>query len=366
MKSMKILFISFKVLCIFATVIMVGFWLYKFKQDHDVTLIEYKELEDLDEFIYPETTLCFYNAFIPNENFNVTLTKLLFQSRKSLLKYIAYFKGNVKDVKAYNDIKYDQISVNLDDYLQKIKFVWKAGKVPPGYPCKDINHCPYYNVINNYNGFSNDNDLLKCFGISLNNPYAKDVTNMRIIFNSTLKNAIKRSSFVKVFFNYPNQFTRPRGGPVSAWQKNANNNIELVQITSVDLLKRRNKRGEKCTDQWDRFDDLVLESHMEHAGCRAPYISKFTNFPICKTRNGIRKSKYYGSSLQKVYLENPCQEMPNIEFQHSSIKAINIDEYRLIVSYPVKGKVITQLKEVDAHSLIGNIGGYIGLFLGKF
>ena len=58
--------------------------------------------------------------------------------------------------------------------------------------------------------------------------------------------------------------------------------------------------------------------------------------------------------------------MPNIEFQHSSLKSINIDAYHILIFYPVKGKVITQLKEVDAHSLIGNIGGYIGLFLGKF
>ena len=36
-----------------------------------------------------------------------------------------------------------------------------------------------------------------------------------------------------------------------------------------------------------------------------------------------------------------------------------------MVTYPSKGKTITQLQEVDAHALIGNIGGYIGLFLGK-
>ena len=67
MKSMSI---SFKFLCIFATTIMVGFWLYKFREDHDLTLIEYKALQGLDESIYPETTLCFFNAFFPNEDFN--------------------------------------------------------------------------------------------------------------------------------------------------------------------------------------------------------------------------------------------------------------------------------------------------------
>ena len=35
------------------------------------------------------------------------------------------------------------------------------------------------------------------------------------------------------------------------------------------------------------------------------------------------------------------------------------------VSYPNLMKVISQEQDVDVHALIGNIGGYIGLFLGK-
>ena len=37
----------------------------------------------------------------------------------------------------------------------------------------------------------------------------------------------------------------------------------------------------------------------------------------------------------------------------------------LAVFYPREVRIITQSKEVDIHSLIGNVGGYLGLFLGK-
>ena len=40
-------------------------------------------------------------------------------------------------------------------------------------------------------------------------------------------------------------------------------------------------------------------------------------------------------------------------------------KYIIQVYFPAKGKTITQLQDVDVHTLIGNIGGYIGLFLGK-
>ena len=39
--------------------------------------------------------------------------------------------------------------------------------------------------------------------------------------------------------------------------------------------------------------------------------------------------------------------------------------WSLLIRYPEEVKIITQSKEVDVHSLIGNIGGYLGLFLGK-
>ena len=373
MKLIDAFFIFFKVLCILATAFMVGFWLVKFKKDHDVTLIEYKAIEEFDEYVHPETSICFYNSFYRDKRFNVTLRKRFSE------RYIKYLKGMHKDVDAYNEIEYDQVSVDLFKHVKYIGIVWNANKMPPDYPCKNLKDCQFYHLKNNYNGFTNEGTFIKCFGIELNRTYAKDISSILLVFNKNLKKALTTSWMVSVFLNYPNQFNRPRAGPISIWQKRERkhfnnvtnvhfNNNEMIQITSIELLKRRNKRNEKCIAQWDRFDDLVLERHVEKVGCRAPYMSKFTEFPMCNTQHGLTKSKYFGWSLQKKYLKEmpPCQEMPNVDFKHSSLKIYDFNVYRLHIGFPLKGKIITQLQEVDAHSLIGNIGGYIGLFLGKF
>ena len=42
------------------------------------------------------------------------------------------------------------------------------------------------------------------------------------------------------------------------------------------------------------------------------------------------------------------------------------DTLQLIITYPKTTRIVTQLRSVDLHALIGNIGGYIGLFLGKY
>ena len=39
--------------------------------------------------------------------------------------------------------------------------------------------------------------------------------------------------------------------------------------------------------------------------------------------------------------------------------------FKIRMEYPDEIKTISQVKEVDIHSLIGNIGGYLGLFLGN-
>ena len=41
------------------------------------------------------------------------------------------------------------------------------------------------------------------------------------------------------------------------------------------------------------------------------------------------------------------------------------EKWYFTLYYPKEVKIITQSKEVDFHALIGNIGGYLGLFLGK-
>ena len=60
----------------------------------------------------------------------------------------------------------------------------------------------------------------------------------------------------------------------------------------------------------------------------------------------------------------PCQVMPRIT--HDVAKGLNPmnKEFWLNIQYPRRAKIVTQSPAVDTNALIGNIGGYIGLFLG--
>ena len=63
---------------------------------------------------------------------------------------------------------------------------------------------------------------------------------------------------------------------------------------------------------------------------------------------------------------NPCQELSNVEIEYRELPYNYTDDKTLLmIQYPAQTKFITQSQAVDLHSLIGNIGGYIGLFLGR-
>ena len=56
--------------------------------------------------------------------------------------------------------------------------------------------------------------------------------------------------------------------------------------------------------------------------------------------------------------------MSKIDFVNRDNDPTTEKIFSFTIEYPEQVKVITQSQAVDGHSLVGNIGGYIGLFLG--
>ena len=70
--------------------------------------------------------------------------------------------------------------------------------------------------------------------------------------------------------------------------------------------------------------------------------------------------------IRKNDFPPPCQGISKLDFVFNSVQyGWNDKLLRIFVEYPDQLKSITQSQAVDVHALIGNMGGYIGLFLGK-
>ena len=79
---------------------------------------------------------------------------------------------------------------------------------------------------------------------------------------------------------------------------------------------------------------------------------------------------YEYESSRKKYYPISCHRLSKAIYRfysdyNSSRVVENVSELILAIRYPENVRIITQTKDVDIHALIGNIGGYVGLFLGN-
>jgi len=242
--------------------------------------------------------------------------------------------------------------------------------------CSSVDNCPYFTFKNNYNGMKHS-QLLKCFGIEVNENYTKDIEAFKIDFDENLSRALTQKAKMKerqytfVVFNYPNQIVRNFGGATVVWRgKEYNDRTEIFHIKSATIFQKRNKKSYPCETDWMNYDSRLLNHHIRQVGCRAPYQKQPTDVSVCRTQNDIKNAPFDGWNLNGRYLSGPCQEMPKIGHKHTFVLTSNgkrnrAKTYYMYVSYPDKMTIISHTQAVDFHSLIGNIGGYIGLFLGK-
>ena len=344
---------SFNFLCITATCFMVGYWVYKILKNEDVTLIEYILFENTEKPILPELTLCFLNPFLFSKLGNAS-------SGLSSEGYLKYFRGETDSNERYSKINYEDVTINLPEHLNAIQIFLSSGKL---LICNTGENCPYANFKTNYNGFAVPHNELfvKCFGIEINQEYSKDVRSMIVDFKTTLAEELRQNVSVVGLINYPQQLLRSIGSDHFIWANYKDSkNVVRFKINSMEIMRRRSKPNDQCLDEWNYHDDFILNNHIKKVGCRAHYQNLPTEKRECSTAEEMKNSL----DLLSKDFPLPCQEMSQLSYIFiDGFTLEGFKEFPLIVNYPDKLRVITQSQAIDAHALISNCGGYIGLFI---
>ena len=168
---------------------------------------------------------------------------------------------------------------------------------------------------------------------------------------------------VIIFANYPNQVARYVDKAEIIWQTDTKKNMNnAITMAGTEVLRRRDKWADPCLTRWKDFDNFAMKEHIDALECITPYLKQ--NKSVCSSAATMKKSRYELEAIRDKY--NPCQELSNVEIQYRELPYNSTeDKIVLMIQYPARTKIITQTQAVDLHSLIGNIGGYIGLFLGR-
>ena len=346
----------FKLLCLGTTTFMIGYWIYKFQvKDEDVSLIDFKLVEETEHNELPVVSMCIGNPFLGDE-----LKKIHPSINESF--YNAYLKGKIFDKKLTN-IDYNNVTINAFDYLVQWDVRWRNGSYT-------LNNTNAVNTHITFNGFFEDM-FWKCFGMKTSDEYYRDVKLIDFYFkrHKLLDGSMRESHNFILYKHYPNQMLLSDEG---AWflknRLKGKTNFHELLIGETQILEKRNKARDQCMIDEKYYDEFVLRKHIEQNECQAPYHMGHKNVPVCATKAQLAVYKYQFLKLRRRYTPHPCRRMANIawisnEYDGHWVKG----PYPLVlqITYPDQLKVIKQSKAVDIHTFIGNIGGYIGLFLGK-
>ena len=344
----------FKHLCLVTVVFMVGYWFYKYEiEDRDIGVVDYVSMSEAHNFELPIATLCIKNPFLANLSSDGN-------SKADFEKYLEYLQGDYWE-DSFTTIQYENATVNLNDY-----FVYGAEKWNNESQWRKSSL--KFRHQNVFNGFYLS-DFLKCFSIESEISKKLYIKKIRLYYNiNELFQKYGKSKFSLYYkINYPGQFLLGETPYQLKKSFNSTSKHRFIRIKKIEILKRRNTRNKKCSESSLKYDEMVLNKHVEKFGCNLPYVKKQKGYSTCHTKEKIKNARFEYETTKTMGYPKDCQRMSEIRKQSTSDKRSKTSKlWRFGISYPEEIKIITNSQEVDIHSLIGNIGGYVGLFLGNF
>ena len=337
MKIDKCLLCSFKFLCVLTACWMAGYWIVKYLKNEDTTLVEYEAFDDLDNVNLPALSTCFMS------------------------------KVGIMDLhKGYKNITDSQETLNFVDYLDNITLhLRKSFSGSKVNSCSNPNNCSLVSFKNNFIGPIN-NSFSMCFEMEIETKYSKHVYGISLFFKDNFQNLLQQIGIAFIRFHYPGQLFLDFRTDHILW-KNSNGTGDFVafKIDSIELIRRRSKPNKTCLVGSRYYDELLLKHLINKTGCKPSYYKFQQDDPKCDKNEELAVFDAMNFAYEKFAL--PCEEMSQVSFKllgYTSDDRFGL--YSFQIAYPEKMKIITQQQVIDIHALIGNIGGYIGLFLGLF
>ena len=344
----------FKTICIISASLMIGYWLYKFKiEDRDVGVVDYVVMDGSLGIPLPIASVCITDPFL--EAKMLELNPPIHFNR-----YIMFMMGWEFDenmLESLTNVDYSNLTLKLRDYVISTTSYTRDG--PYG-----VEDSLYH--TDSYNGFADNGEFEKCFEIkSIEPDYLLRET--RVNYNlSSIWNDLGGKKKISVNIHYPGQQLLRTNLPIE-FKSGGLTQSMVLSINDIEVIKSRNSRNRRCTpyDKMRKFDDMVREKHIQASKCRAPYLRPFQDFLTCNTRESLKTSIYKYRNVRSKYYPASCQRLSKISYEKTDKYDDKESNWALAILYPDYIRIITQSKEVDIHALVGNIGGYIGLFLGN-
>ena len=272
-----------------------------------------------------------------------------------------------KIIDGMEKVDFDNVTINISDFALVEQMIFRNGT-------ETFNYWPNFSngeLEVTYSGFYFE-FLIKCFGLRLKDKKVKMGT---FIFDTKMypdgiRPKLGHPFQPMTYIHLPNQLFLPGNTEKVTWPVR-NNNLGVstsFTITSMDILKGRTKKHEPCTSDAVKYDKQVMKNHVERLGCKPPYLNVFGNYSVCVGKEKLKQAFFDSYVFPNVSIK-PCTTLQNINYRYeeAELESEFVENmYAIQIVFPHTFKEIVQVKAVDIQTVIGNAGGYVGLFCGKY
>ena len=306
-KFWKGLMLIFHVACWSCAILNVLYYIYVYSLDEDSTSLDYKDYYK-DEFDkYPMLSLCLKNPFNPTELQQIS-------RNVNATSYLEFLEGRYfsSEILKYD---YQDVILNLSEYVMNYWSRWRNGTEKLYSPINYSNS----EIKSTFSGFWSKK-FYNCYGLKL--PDDKELQAHSILLkNDIFSDKIRPHAYdLFTLLHYPNHLTTSLRSVRYAWKERSKNDSYGMIFTynEVEIIKRRNKYNDPCTEHWTNYDFRVQQHLSEKVGCRAPYHNPNINKKKCSTCREMEKAKLV-LRYDDHGISPPCRAIEKISYSYEEI-----------------------------------------------
>ena len=376
MKKIEVCFNSF---CYLATLSLLGFCIHIYCKNEDISEIIYRRYGENSVSLYPSLSFC-----VQLEEYYVRQEVLKSHGTEfNSTAYLSSLNGDFWNSKMIN-ISYNETIKSLLDHVVYVSgFDSYDTKEKRGFVLEGIYEVSF--------SLSNVEQIYKCITFDLPNHNFRKLQFVSLAIQaSVFPNGI-RPGVEKFFVNihHPKKFFTPLIAHKFNWPKRnksyPNHLVMQFSMKSMEVLHRRDKTSNPC-QYYKNYDEVFKEKLVQGIGCYPPYWQYNGSISECRSKEKLKLFAKHtlkaivGTLETSDFITQPCVELRKLMFDYDEFETdlenlnyllpdfkISQEDSLMIVMLNFLDPFLKEIKQSRAfgiESLIGNIGGYMGLLLG--
>ena len=353
-------------LCTFATIALTIQSFFTFYENEDATVVSYKPYLANKNDITPSSSICITAGFEEKKLKS-------YRNDITLANYSDFLGGRIWDASMLN-IDYQEVRINPRDYILGYKILYKdTSKVATLY---------------RNDSTKNEDDIflpeirlsmcgMVCFGIDI--PLSREIMATSIMLKSNIFHNGIRPSYMDpldnkrglgVVLHYPYQIYRATWWK-NFWPTRSQNSSKTYKVSfdvrGMEGLRLRDKPQQTCKDGFPNYDEDVLKEILAKQECRPPYAT--APQILCSNQSALKsiRSKLVDHWKGVNFRHLPCNGMEKVNYEVSERDLEEADPAYIEIDFWHRDLTYKEVKMIcafDMSALVGNVGGFIGLFLG--